>query len=283
MIRRSTLLLVIVPVLAACGGGGSSSGGFPTIQAAKTYSLAGFTPSAPVRAGKPVRISFTIRQPNGKTLTAYKHGAGPHTGIHLIMVRRDLSTIVHLHPPVAKDGSVSTTVTFTQPGPYRVVIDAYPRTTGAQQNFQLFTTLRVAGTYRPQKLPPYSAVDLVDGYRVAIAGKPNLHAIEDDFLHVTMTAPDGKPATLSPWFGAIAHAIFFRLGSLDYFHTHVCAPGANACAAAVGSTRIHGTALTPGKLTVGVLVPAPGTWRLFLQFRANGHIVTAPFTLDVKS
>jgi len=35
-------------------------------------------------------------------------------------------------------------------------------------------------------------------------------------------------------------------------------------------------------LNVGVLVPAPGTWRLFLQFRANGRVLTAPFTLRVK-
>jgi hypothetical protein len=31
-----------------------------------------------------------------------------------------------------------------------------------------------------------------------------------------------------------------------------------------------------------VLVPLPGTWRLFLQFQANGKILTAPFTLRVR-
>jgi hypothetical protein len=29
-------------------------------------------------------------------------------------------------------------------------------------------------------------------------------------------------------------------------------------------------------------VPVSGTWRLFLQSRVDGHIVTAPFTLDVR-
>ena len=42
-----------------------------------------------------------------------------------------------------------------------------------------------------------------------------------------------------------------------------------------------GTSSTPGKLTVGVLVPAPGTWRLFLQCKGGGHVLTAPFTLIV--
>jgi len=41
--------------------------------------------------------------------------------------------------------------------------------------------------------------------------------------------PDGKPPALTPWFGALAHAIFFRAGTLDYFHSHVCAPGATSC------------------------------------------------------
>jgi hypothetical protein len=30
-----------------------------------------------------------------------------------------------------------------------------------------------------------------------------------------------------------------------------------------------------------VLVPVPGTWRLFLQCRADGRVLTAPFTLRV--
>jgi hypothetical protein len=49
----------------------------------------------------------------------------------------------------------------------------------------------------------------------------------------------------------------------------------------LGGTKVTGTSSTPGKLTVGVLVPAPGTWRLFLQTKVNGQVVTAPFTLTV--
>jgi hypothetical protein len=101
-------------------------------------------------------------------------------------------------------------------------------------------------------------------------------------LTITVTDPNGRPARFTPWFGALAHAIFFREGSLVYFHTHVCAPGASGCTSAIGSTTVTGSSSTPGKLNVGVLVPVPGTWRLFLQCRVNGHILTAPFTLDVK-
>ena len=227
----------------------------------------------------PTTVSFTIRQPDGKPLTQYKRGPGPHTGVHLIVVRRDLATIVHEHPPIGKDGRASIKVTFTDPGPYRVVVDAYPANSGPQPNFQLFSTLRVAGRYVPKQLPPLETTQVVDGFHFTLHGRPTLHAIQAGELSFTVTDPHGQPVHFTPWFGALAHAIFFRKGSLDYFHTHVCAPGASGCTSVLGGARVTGTSATPGQLNVGVLVPVPGVWRLFLQCKANGQIVTAPFTL----
>ncbi|HKR98469.1 MAG TPA: hypothetical protein VJU79_03040, partial [Candidatus Dormibacteraeota bacterium] len=72
-------------------------------------------------------------------------------------------------------------------------------------------------------------------------------------------------------------------GTLDYFHTHVCAPNAPNCATLLGGAKITGKATAPGKLTIGVLLPEPGTWRLFLQMKLGGKVVTAPYTLKVAS
>jgi hypothetical protein len=95
--------------------------------------------------------------------------------------------------------------------------------------------------------------------------------------------PRGRLVTFVPWFGALAHAIFFREGSLDYFHTHVCAPDAPNCGSlpGVAASRISGRATAPGKITIGVLLPVSGTWRLFMQLKQHGRILTAPFTLRV--
>lgn len=268
--------------MAGCGGGGS---GAPTVTvgAALTYKLSGFTPTKPVTAGQPVHVSFTILQPDGKPLTQYKHGAGPHNGVHLIIVRRDLATIIHHHPPVGPNGLITDTVTFARPGPYRVVIDVYPKTTGPVPNFQEFTTITVKGAYHPQPLPPFAATDTVDGYHFTLHGTPSLRAVSPAFLSFTVTSPAGKPATFQTWFGALAHAIFFRRDSLDYFHTHVCASGVPGCTSILpGGASVRGSSATPGKLKVGVLVPVPGTWRLFLQVRVDGHVMTAPYTLKVR-
>ena len=113
-------------------------------------------------------------------------------------------------------------------------------------------------------------------------GRPQLHAIQAATLAITVTDPNGRKADFAPWFGALAHAIFFRSGSLDYFHTHVCSARTSGCTSVLGATRITGTQTRPGQLRVGVLLPIGGTWRLFLQCKVDGHVLTAPFTLNVR-
>jgi hypothetical protein len=269
--------------LAAAGCGSGSGPATPTIQPARTFQLGGFEPAGDVPAGKPVKLGFVINQPSGAPLTQYRRGAGPHTGIHVILVRSDLASMIHHHPPVAADGRVSDTVTFPEPGRYRLVVDAYPNLPGPLRNFQLFPTIEV-GTSAPRRpLPPFRATQTVDGFRIAIAnGQPRLRAIEPAALTVLVTDPKGRRAVFKPWFGALAHAIFFHAGNLDYVHTHVCAPGATGCASLFGGTSVSGTSTQPGRLRVGVLLPESGLWRLFLQFQSNGHVLTVPFTLRVR-
>jgi hypothetical protein len=287
LVPAATCAALTTLALSACGS--SSSPKLPTIQAAHTYHFTGFEPAGPVEPGKPVSVSFTITKPDGTALTDYKRGSGPHTGVHLIIVRSDLSTIIHRHPPIDDGGKATQVVTFPEPGTYRVVVDAYPNVptspTGlptAQSNFQLFETIHVSGTAVTHPLPPFSATQTVDRYRIHIVKLPALHAIQAQTLDVTVTDPNGKRVQFTPWYGALAHAIFFRQGSLDYFHTHVCAPGASGCTSIFGATRVVGSSSTPGELNVGVLLPVPGTWRLFLQCRVNGYVLTAPFTLEVS-
>jgi len=269
----------ITLALAACGGSGSSSPAVPTVAPAKVFSISGFSPSGAVSAGKPVAVSFTVLQPSGEPLTSYRKGPGPHTGVHLISVRDDLSLIIHHHPAVGADGKVSDIVTFPKPGPYRVLVDIYPDVPGAPRNLQLTESVHVAGTYHPAPTPLFEAVQTVDGIQFTVLGKPKLKAVEPGYLTIRITDASGRPAKLSDYYGALAHAIFFREGTLDYFHTHVCAPGSTACAGFTGLPT--GAPTKPGVLKVGVLMPIGGVWRLFLQVKTGGRIVTAPYTLHV--
>jgi hypothetical protein len=278
--KRACLALLVLPTaVTACSS--SSQVVTPTIAPARTFQLAGFEPRGKVEPGRPTTLAFTIKQPSGAPLTSYRRGPGPHTGVHLIVVRKDLSLLIHHHPPVAVDGHVSNRIVFPAPGPYRVLVDAYPAGL-PQPNFQLFENVDVAGAYKPKAVPPFRPTVDVGGYRITIHGTPNIRAVESTFLTVTVSDANGRPARFTPWFGALAHAIFFRVGSLSYFHTHVCGANTPACAGVFGSTRISGRSSTPGRLSVGVLLPQAGTWRLFLQCKVGGRILTAPFTLRVR-
>jgi hypothetical protein len=279
-----TALAVSAGLLSGCGSSSNSGAvSVPKIAPARTFALSGFTPASGVAAGHPTTVSFSVTMPNGQPLTSYKTGPGPHTGVHLIIVRNDLAYIIHEHPPIGPDGKLTQQVTFPAPGPYRVLVDVYPNLPGGQPNFQLFKTVDVAGAYHPRPLPAFQATQTVGGYRVTMQGHPQLHAIQAAFVDVDVRDPSGHKVTFVPWFGALAHAIFFHEGSLDYFHTHVCGAGAANCTTTLGATRVSGHSSSPGQLTLGVLLPVPGTWRLFLQMKLGGHIVTVPYTLKVAS
>jgi hypothetical protein len=281
-----TAAAALVLTLSGCGSSSSNAVNVPVVGAAQVFALGGFTPAAPVKAHQPVTISFTVLMPDGRPLTQYKTGAGPHTGVHLIIVRDDLAYIIHKHPPPSASGRLTQSVTFPAPGPYRVLVDLYPNIPGGQPNFQLHTTVQVTGgAYKPAKLPPFHPDQAIDGYHFKIVPPhdPHVHAIQAQFFHIDVTDTNGRPTQFVPWFGALAHAVFFRQGSLDYFHTHICAPNAPNCGTlpGVAASRIAGHA-TPGKLTVGVLLPISGTWRLFLQLRQGAKVITAPYTLKVS-
>jgi len=274
-------LLACATVLVLAGCSSSSGPNVPTIAPARTFALSGFTPTRPAHPGV-LRIAFTVKQPSGAPLTSYRRGAGPHTGIHLIVVRRDLGVIIHRHPPIGPRGKVVQPVDLPSPGPYRVLVDVYPDLEGAPRNFQLHADLRVGGVYHAKPLPSFAPVDTVDGYRIALRAPRRIHPIDPVTLAATITNPSGKRVTFHPWYGALAHAIFFRAGSLDYFHTHVCGPNTPGCTSILGGAKVTGRPAGPGKLNVGVLLPVAGTWRLFLQFQDRGRVLTAPFTLRVR-
>jgi hypothetical protein len=282
--RLAACALLAGLAIAGCGGSSGSGLSAPTVAPARQFALGRFMPTGSIAPHHPTTISFTVQLPSGRTLTSYKTGSGPHTGVHLIIVRDDLAYIIHQHPPVGPGGVFRQNVTFPAPGRYRVLVDVYPNISGGQPNFQLFHTVDVRGPYHPMPLPAFAPKQTVGGYHVDMQGHPPLHAVRASFVQVNVTDPQGRTVRFVPWFGALAHAIFFHQGSLDYFHSHICAPSAPNCGSLPGvpATRISGSSTAPGRLTLGVLLPVPGTWRLFLQMKLGGRVITAPYTLKVS-
>ena len=82
------------------------------------------TPRAPV-AGKPVALTFAVRDADtGRPLR--KFDIQHERPFHLFVVSHDLDYFAHVHPRLAKDGRLQTSVVLPRPGPYQLYGDFTP-------------------------------------------------------------------------------------------------------------------------------------------------------------
>ncbi|WP_338697790.1 hypothetical protein V2W30_17890 [Streptomyces sp. Q6] len=207
--------------------------------------------------GRTGEIRFTIRKDaTGKPVTAYTKEHGKE--LHLIVASRDLTAYRHLHPVRAADGTWSTPVSLPKAGDYRVFADFTPR--GEKEGLTLGAGLGVAGTYAPAPLPEHAdTAKVADGYEVKVDGELRAGAASALTLSVSK---DGRPVTdLEPYLGAYGHLVALRSGDLAYLHVHP-----------------HDGRPGP-EVSFTATAPSTGTYRLFLDFKHDGEVRTAAFTV----
>ncbi|MEO3766164.1 hypothetical protein [Streptomyces sp. B5E4] len=187
--------------------------------------------------------------------------------VHLIVVRRDLTRYVHVHPAEAADGTWSVRVRLPEAGAYRVFADLAPAALG--RPLTLGADLAAGDGAGPaHELPAPARAFAVDGREVTLTGEPA--AGEGRRLEFAV-ARDGKPVTdLQPYLAAYGHLVAVRREDLAYVHVHPDgSPGD-------GTTE-------PGPVVAfHAQVPGPGTYRLFLDFKHEDQVRTAEFTAVVR-
>ncbi len=199
-------------------------------------------------------LRFTVDGPDGHAVTAYD--VVHDQPLHLIKVRRDGSGYQHVHPTMADDGTWTARLDL-EPGSNRVIADFTP--TGGPE-LVLGTDVEVSGSYAAAPAPPVSRTDRVGPYEVTLAG--DLEAGGSSPLTATVTR-DGEPVTdLQPYLGAYGHLVALREGDLAYVHVHPEESGAGP------------------EIPFVAEVPSTGRYRLFLDFRHDGVVRTAAFTLE---
>jgi hypothetical protein len=178
--------------------------------------------------------------------------------LHLLLVRRDLTGYAHLHPALQADGSWSVPLTFARPGVYRAFADFEQDGTKTVLGTDVF----VAGAATAEALPAPRTVAHVDGFRVALAA-PELRADEESPLAFTVTR-NGEPVrAFERYVGMRGHLVALHEGDLAYAHVHPRDTTAG------------------GRIDFDAELAAPGSYRLFLQFKVDGRVHTAPFTVEV--
>ncbi|MET9150419.1 hypothetical protein ABZX82_03900 [Streptomyces griseoflavus] len=240
------------------GHDSTPAGGLQISEAGYTLDLR--TPR--VTAGERTDLRFTVRDEDGRALTEYRREHDKE--LHLIVASRDLLTYRHLHPTRAADGTWSIPVDLPRAGGYRVFADFTPAGKGAE-NLTLGADLAASGAYRPGELPPPRGTARVDGYEVELTGDLRPGRASELGLRVTR---DGKPVTdLQPYLGAYGHLVALRAGDLAYLHVH---PNGEP-----GDGRTE-----PGpEVSFTATAPSGGSYRLFLDFKHDGVVRTAEFTV----
>ncbi|WP_419993718.1 hypothetical protein [Streptomyces boninensis] len=247
------------------GHGGHGAAAADTAPGGLAVSEGGYTLDLETRsldAGKQQELRFAVRGEDGRPLKAY---AKEHEKeLHLILAARDFSTYRHLHPTRAADGTWSTPVKLPKAGDYRVFADFKPDKKGAE-GLTLGADLAVGGTYRPAAIPKQSATANVDGYTVKLDGTLTPGAGAELKLNVEK---NGKPVTnLQPYLGAYGHLVALRAGDLAYLHVHPNGEPGD------GKTK-------PGpEISFTATAPSSGTYRLYLDFKHEGEVRTAAFTV----
>ena len=202
------------------------------------------------------QFRFRIAGPSGAPAHDFDVEGGVR--LHLIVVRRDLSGFRHLHPRLQRDGSWLVGLTFREPGAYRAFADFELDGRKTVLGRDLF----VGGSVRPQRLPAPARTATSDGYRVELVSRA-LNAGETSTLAFSVSRGGEPVEAFQPYVGMRGHLVAIHDGDLSYSHVHPLGDDA------------------PGRIAFETAFPVAGAYRLFLQFKVAGRVVTAPFTVEV--
>ncbi|WP_254538759.1 hypothetical protein [Halomarina litorea] len=210
-------------------------------------------------SGVPVEWTFHILGGDGRPITEFEESHGERS--HLIVVRRDLTAFQHLHPTLEADGTWRV-AEFSLPagGVYRafvdVVVDDRPTTLGID--------LLVSGTFEPNTDQKAMRRATAADYDIEL--QSGLISVgEASQLSFVVRREDGTSASLHPYLGALGHLVTLRDGDLAYLHVHPVE-----------------TNPEDGTVAFDAQFPTPGHYRLFLQAKPDGELVTAAFDIQVE-
>ncbi len=235
---------------ATVGGLAVGAGGY-TLAPASTALTAGV--SAPFR--------FRIEGPNGRPVTRYV--IARDRPMHLVVVRRDLSGYQHLHPTMSADGTWQIDLALPAPGTWRAFADfATFDANGAKAAVTLGVDLTVAGGYEPASTPAATREATVDAYTVTYEGTPHPGVTQPLVFRVFRA---GKPVRdLERHLGAYGHVVALRERDLGYAY-------------ALAEDRLF-----RGAAKFWLSAPSRGRYRMYFDFRVDGRVHTATFTVVVS-
>ena len=227
---------------------------------------------SPPAPGQPTPAVAKLVKLDGKPLTFADLDVAHTKRIHLLIVDESLSDYHHEHPTETKTpGEFAFTFKPQHGGKYAVWADLVPTATGNQEYAK--TEVTVPGPPVPMQ-PAVNTTTMVNGYRFDLATENNesFQASKATLVKVSVTGPDGKPATnLEPVMGAFAHGVGFPADLSGVTHVHP-----------MGHEPEQATERGGPELSFHLLPEKAGFMKFYVQVQLEGQDVYAGFGLDVE-
>jgi Heavy metal binding domain len=258
----------------------------------RDYRLDFRTVPAVVKPGQKTSLRFRIMHP-GTGDVVKKFESVHERQYHLFVISQDMEYFQHIHPQEQADGTWTIDVTLPKVGYYKVLSDFLPSGGASQFIARPLVTAGYGGDLVENSahlVADAVATKIDDDITASIAYDPQPFMVGlygHMTLHLTDTAT-GKPITdLQTYLGAFGHTLIMSEDMAEYVHSHpldilakpdddggpptfVIAPGADLETLRGGPD-----------VTFEGLMPKPGRYRAWTQFRRRDKLHTFSFTFNV--
>jgi hypothetical protein len=257
----------------------------------RDYALDFDTKPARVRPGQKATWQFAIRHPGtGKPVPSLE--IVHERPYHLFVISQDMEHFQHIHPAQQADLMWTIDVTVPKAGYYTVLSDFLPTGGASQLISRPLVTAGYGGDLAGDSahlVADTNPVKVVDDLTATVSFDPPTfvaglygHLI----FHLTDTKT-GRPITdLQTYLGAFGHTLIMSEDMLDYVHSHSL-----DILAGEDDDGVPQFIIPPGSdldklrggpdVTFDGLMPKPGRYRAWSQFRRNDivHTFTTTFTV----
>jgi len=260
----------------------------------RDYRLEFRTEPAVVKPGQRIKLLFRIFHPDsGQSIKKFE--VVHERQYHLFVISQDMEYFQHIHPEEQPDGTWSIDATLPKAGYYKVLSDFMPSGGSSQFIARSLVTAGYAGDLAGDSahlVPDTVSTKTVDDLTASLAYDPPTFSpgqyVHLNF-HLTETG-NGRPITdLQTYLGAFGHTLIMSEDMVDYVHSHPL----DILAKADDDGGTPQFVIPPGTdleklrggpdVTFESLMPKPGRYRAWTQFRRNDKIYTFAFTFNVAA
>src|SRR5262245_10220648 len=247
---------------------------------------------AVVKPGQKTRLLFRIFHPgSGEAIKRFE--VVHERQYHLFVISQDMDYFQHIHPEEQPDGTWSIEVTLPKAGYYKVLSDFMPSGGASQFIARPLVTAGYAGDLEADSahlVPDTVSTKVVDDITATLDFDPPVFSV-GQYGHLNFHLKDtatGRPITdLQTYLGAFGHTLIMSEDMVDYVHSHPLhilakadddgGPPQFTIPPDTDLEKLRGGP----DVTFEGLMPKPGHYRAWTQFRRNDKIHTVTFTFNV--